>query len=150
MYHSIVKKKVKTAFQNVNDHRYDEVAREMSLNVRHSFAGEHSLGGERNDRHALIRWFDRLGRVLPNLHLLVTNIYVKGWPHDTTAIVQWEADATLLNGDSYSNKGVHIIKMRWGKIVSLDVYEDSQAVAAALEKQAASGIGDAMAAKITS
>ena len=52
MYHAIIKKKVKTGFKDVNGHGYDEVTKEVSLNVRHGFAGQHSLGGERNDRHA--------------------------------------------------------------------------------------------------
>jgi hypothetical protein len=60
------------------------------------------------------------------------------------------ATATLANGDPYINPGVHIITMRWGKVYSLDVSEDSQAVAAGLLKQAQSGIEEAAAPKIES
>jgi hypothetical protein len=48
----------------------------------------------------------------------------------------------------YLNHGVHIITMKWGKVYELDVSEDSQAVAKALVKQAASGISEALAQKI--
>ena len=52
---------------------------------------------------------------LPNLHLQVNKICVTGWPWDTTVFVQWDATATLLNGDnSYFNRGFHVISMRWG------------------------------------
>jgi hypothetical protein len=45
---------------------------------------------------------------------------------------QWDATATLLNGDSsYFNRGFHVITMRWGRVYSLDVFEDSQEVARA-------------------
>jgi hypothetical protein len=39
--------------------------------------------------------------------------------------------------------------MQWGKVYSLDVSEDSQAVAAGLAKQAQAGIEEAAAPKIT-
>jgi hypothetical protein len=64
--------------------------------------------------------------------------------------VKWVAAATLANGDPYVNPGVHIIAMRWGKVYSLDVSEDSQAVAAGLAKQAEAGIQEAAAPKIES
>ena len=45
---------------------------------------------------------------------------------------------TALNGDSsYFNRGFHVITMRWGKVYSLDVFEDSQEVARGLAVQAA-------------
>jgi len=63
------------------------------------------------------RWLERVGRVLPNLHIQVNNIWVKGWPWHTVVFVQWDATATLLNGDSsYFNRGFHVITMRWGKV----------------------------------
>jgi hypothetical protein len=40
--------------------------------------------------------------------------------------------------------------VKWGKVVSLDVYEDSQAVANAMEKQFQSGIKEAKAHQIIS
>ena len=64
-------------------------------------SGAHALGGERHDKEALRRWFERLGRVLPTLHLTVNNIWVKGWPWHTTVFVQWDGSATLLNGDAW-------------------------------------------------
>jgi hypothetical protein len=43
---------------------------------------------------------------------------VKGWPWHTTVFVQWDGTATLLNGDdSYSNRGLHVITLRWAKYV---------------------------------
>jgi hypothetical protein len=97
------------------------------------------------------RWLECLGRVLPNLHLKVNHIWVKGWPWDTTVFVQWDATATLLNGDdSYFNRGLHVISMRWGKVYALDVFEDSQEVARGLAAQAAAGLKEAVAEQIVS
>ena len=96
------------------------------------------------------RWFERLGRVLPNLHLTVNNIWVKGWPWKTTVIVQWDGTATLLDGGPYRQHAVHLITLRWGKIHALDVFEDSQEIARALEVQATAGLVEAVAEPIVS
>jgi hypothetical protein len=65
--------------------------------------------------------------------------------------VQWEATTTLLNGDSsYFNRGLHVISMRWGKVYSLDVFEDSQEVTRGLAVQAESGLEEAIAEQIVS
>jgi hypothetical protein len=45
---------------------------------------------------------------------------------------------------------VHIIKLRWGKAYDFDVYEDTFAVTAGLEKQSQSGITEAVAPQIVS
>jgi hypothetical protein len=97
------------------------------------------------------RWLERIGRVLPNLHIKVNNIWVKGWPWHTIVFVQSDATATLLNGDdSYFNRGLHVIIMRWAKVYALDVFEDSQEVARGLAAQAASGLTEAVAEQIVS
>lgn len=50
----------------------------------------------------------------------------------------------------YDNHGVHIIRMRWGKVFDIDANEDSQLVAAALQIWAAHGIAEALAPPIVS
>lgn len=150
MYNYIVEQQVKKSFTLVNERRFDELVKSMALNVRHSFAGDHALGGVRHDQAAVRDWLDRLARLTPNLHITVNNIMVKGWPHKTLAIVRWTATATLLNGDSYINKGVHFITLKWGKVTELDVYEDTLVVYNGLEKQFRSGIEEAHAPQIIS
>jgi hypothetical protein len=75
----------------------------------------------------------------------------EGGPWHTKVFVQWDATATLLNGDSsYFNRGFHVITMRWGKVYSLDVFEDSQEVARGLAIQAETGLKEAIAEQIVS
>lgn len=150
IYNYIVKQQVKKSFALVNERRFDELVKSMVLNVRHSFAGDHALGGVRHDQAAVRTWLGRLARLMPTLHITVTNIVVKGFPHNTLAIVRWTATATLLNGDSYVNKGVHFITLKWGKVTELDVYEDTLVVYRGLEKQYAAGIEEAHAPQIIS
>jgi ketosteroid isomerase-like protein len=150
MYHAIVKRRIRQAFDQVNQHRWDELMASISPSVHHRFGGVHAIGGERHDREALRQWFERLARVLPNLYLKINNIWVKGWPWHTMVFVQWDGTATLLNGDGYSQHAIHVITLRWGKIAALDVFEDSQEVARALIAQAAAGLEEAVAEPILS
>lgn len=110
----------------------------------------HALGGERHDRGALRQWFGRLGRLAEHLTLTVEDIWVKGLPHDTTIIIRWSATDTPPDGFAYRNHGVHIVHMKWGKVVAIDANEDSQAVAENLARLVAMGIAEAGAAPITS
>src|SRR6266567_4478432 len=80
LYSYVVKKLVRESFENVNNHRYDELLQAVAPNVHHRFAGAHSIGGERHDKEAMRRWLERLGRVLPNLHIKVNDLWVKGGP----------------------------------------------------------------------
>ena len=150
MYHFIVKKISKRNFERVNTHDYEALLAECAPNIRHRFGGAHAMGGVRHDREALRRWFERLGRVSPTLHLSVKDIWVKGWPHNTVIIMRWEATATNNDGSPYQNHGVHIIRMRWGKVVDIDANEDSQAVAESLLIQSRNGIPEAVAEPIVS
>lgn len=150
MYNYIVKQLVKKSFGLVNERRFDELVKGMALNVRHSFAGDHAMGGVRNDQAAVRAWLGRLARLTPNLHITVNNVNVEGWPHNTLAIVRWTATATLINGDPYVNKGVHFITLKWGKVTELDVHEDTLVVYNGLEKQYAAGIKEAHAPQIIS
>ena len=150
MYNYIVKKLVKKSFGLVNERRFAELGESLAPNVKHSFAGSHALGGIRNDKAALMAWFERLGRVMPKLHITVNQITVEGWPDNTLAIVRWTATAVLANGDPYINKGAHFVTLKWGKITEFDVYEDSLAVYNGLEKQYLSGIEEAHAPQIIS
>lgn len=150
MYHAIVKRIATKNFERVNQKDFDALLKDCVPDIHHRFYGSHALSGERHDRLAVSRWFDRLGRLCPRLTLTVHSVWVKGLPHDTTIIMRWSARDTLIDGSPYSNCGVHILKMRWFKIVDIDAYEDSQAVAENLKLQAAHGIKEAAESPIES
>ena len=150
MYHAIVKRIAKKNFERVNERDFASLLKDCVPNVHHRFGGTHALGGERHDREALGRWLARLARLGPDMKLTVRDVWVKGRPHNTTVIVRWTNTDSLPDGSRYENHGVHIVKMRWGKIVEIDANEDSQAVAEALKMRAADGIEEAAAPPIVS
>jgi ketosteroid isomerase-like protein len=134
-----------------SNHRWDEAVQAAAPHVHHRVSGAHALGGERHDKEALRRWFERLGRVMPSLHLTVKKIWVEGWPWNTTVFAQWDATATLLDGDaSYVNRGLHVFTLRWGKVYAIEEFYDSQEAARGLAAQAAAGLKEAIAEPIVS
>jgi ketosteroid isomerase-like protein len=150
MYHTIVKRIARRIFERVNEKDFAALLKDCAPNVHHCFGGQHALGGERHDRKAFGRWLARLGRPCPKLRLIVHDVWVKGWPHDTDVIVRWSGTDTLPDGSPYHNRGVHIIRMRWGKIVEIDANEDSEAVANMLKTRADAGVEEAAAPPIVS
>jgi hypothetical protein len=82
------------------------------------------------------------------LQLTVHDVWVKGWPWNTIVIMRWSAVQDLPDGSPYNNHGVHIIRMRWGKVFDIDANEDSQLVAHSLQVSATYGVTEALAEPI--
>jgi ketosteroid isomerase-like protein len=55
----------------------------------------------------------------------------------------------LADGQPYENRGVHLIRLRWGRAVSVRAYLDTQIYAAACRRMAENGVAEAKAAPIT-
>ena len=150
IYGSIVENRIRQTFDHVNHHRWDKALEAVAPHVHHRVSGTHALGGERHDKQAMRRWFERFGRVLPNPQIKVNKVWVMGWPWHTTVFARWDGAATLLNGDAYVNRGLHVFTLRWGKVSAIEEFFDSQAVAGALAAQAAAGLKEAVAEQIVS
>jgi ketosteroid isomerase-like protein len=148
LYSYIVKKRIQETFDHVNNHRWDKAVEAVVPHIQHRVSGVHALGGERHSKEAVRQWFERLGTVLPSLRIHVNNIWVIGWPWDTTIFVQWDGRATLLNGEAYINRGLHVFTLRWGKVYSLEEFQDSQEAARGLSVQAAAGLEEAASEQI--
>lgn len=91
MYHAIVKRVARKSFERVNQKDFGALLKDCAANIHHRFYGSHALSGERHDREAVRRWFERLGHLGPGLTLTVHDVWVKGLPHDTTIIMRWSA-----------------------------------------------------------
>ncbi len=149
MYHLIVRQQVRKTFAALSRGDYEEVLAGISPNISHTFSGNHPLGGTRHSLSTLRQWFQRLYRLSPQLNFTIKTIVVSGWPWDTDIAVEWVDRAVPADGSDYVNEGVHIIKMRWGKVVYLHAYLDTQLVAALCERLARFGIEEATAVMIT-
>lgn len=150
MHQALVRRRVRAVFDSLSRGDVEAVLGGLSPQVHHRFAGDHPLGGERGDRDAVRRWFERLYRLFPSLDFTVTTVAVSGPPWDLTVAVEWSADVTPATGPGYTNVGAHVLRIRRGRVVCLHAYEDSQAVAEACRTMAAAGVDEAAAAPIES
>jgi ketosteroid isomerase-like protein len=150
MYQRLIARNVRSRFALLSTGDYATVLLGVDENVHHRFAGQHPLGGERHDKRAVQLWFERLYRLFPNLVFDVRTVVARGWPWDLTVAAQWSAVVTPARGPDYANSGVHVIRIRRGKVVALYAYEDSQAVAQACRTMAELGVAEAAAPPITS
>jgi ketosteroid isomerase-like protein len=148
MYKAIVARRVRTAWRHLASGDYEYVLDQLVAPFTHSFAGDHALGGERSSRAGQRAWFERLFRLLPGIELTTEDVLVRGWPWRTRAVALISVRATVA-GRPYHNEVAQSIDLRWGRITRIHNLEDTQRLAAALERLAAAGIEEARAQPIT-
>jgi hypothetical protein len=73
---------------------------------------------------------------------------VIGWPWNTTVLNVFEDSVVPAAGEPCVNRGVQVIRLRWGKAVIIHTYVDTAKSAAALDFMAASGLEEAEAPQI--
>jgi hypothetical protein len=76
------------------------------------------------------------------------SIAASGWPWNTTVVVEWTDRATPADKTDYVNSGVHVIRMRWGKVIGIHAYRDTQVLIDTLNRMAVNGIEEAKAPPI--
>lgn len=143
IYRSIVERQLRGAFEALNRGDHAPVLAAFGAPVEHVFFGDHALGGSRHAIGSIVPWYQRLRTVLPDLHFDIQSIAVRGLPWNTVAMVEWRDRFSLRDGSRRSNQGVHVLRIKWGKVVSLRVYCDTQVVALALSDLHAQGVLDA-------
>lgn len=148
MYHRIVRRTIVRTFEELNAGNYEGVLKQLAPEFEHVFWGDHALAGVRCTMEKTRRWYERLFEVLPGLRFELRHILVKGMPWDTLVAVEWADYFTTRDGENRSNNGVHVIRIRWGRVVSIHVYCDTQKLGAVLAIQAQHGIGAAAAVPI--
>ena len=154
MFHAITRAKVRGVFAALNRSDYDVALAGMAPRFTHTFAGDHAIGGTRHTLPAMRAWFERLFRLNERLVFGLERITVSGPPWDTTTTVQWvdtaelAGGATMPDGAAYVNRGVHVIRMRWGRVTRIDAYLDTARWQAALGQLAAQGVEEAQATPI--
>jgi len=143
IYRLIVERRLRRAFDALNRGDHRPVLASFGAPVEHVFYGDHALGGARHAMSSIGPWYQRLKAVLPDLHFDIESVAVRGMPWNTVALVEWRDRFSLRDGTRRGNQGVHALRLKWGKVVSLRVYCDTQVLAAALRDQHAQGITDA-------
>jgi ketosteroid isomerase-like protein len=148
MYHAIVERNVRAGFREMSKGNYQAVTTLFAPDVRFAFSGDHAIGGECHTQAQVTQWFERLYRIFPDIQFEVRSVAVSGWPWDTTATTQFTVRATLRDGQRYENQAIQFLRLRWGRIVEDLLFEDTHKLVLALNRMAAQGVSEAVAAPI--
>ena len=57
-----------------------------------------------------------------NIEIQLTDVVVKGWPWNTTAVIRLAIAATLADGTPYANEAIQWLTIRWGRLVVDEVF----------------------------
>jgi ketosteroid isomerase-like protein len=149
MYKRIAAGRIQKVFGAIGERDYEAVLDGVAEDVHHLFPGNNALGGERHSRDAMMRWFERLGRLFPEIRFEIQRVAVKGPPWDMWIAVQWTDAGRAADDEPYDNRGAHWIRIRRGRAVHIQVYLDTDVVSASCERMAAAGIVEAASPQIT-
>ena len=150
MYHWIVKRIVRKNIERLNSGDYDALLKTYGSGIEygHTVCGDHALGGTRYTLEAMRQYYYRLHRLLPGLRVDIRSIIISGGPWRTLIALEWTDRATARDGLPYSNKGVQIIEIRWGRMVFSCTYPDTQRVIDLCKRLGLSGVSEAVATPI--
>ena len=98
--------------------------RASSPEVEFNFPGDNSFAAHLTGREALAGWLSRLSAMNPTF--VVRDVVVSGPPWNMTVAVLFR-DAI---GDDYTNEGVEWVRIKWGRVQSLDVFLDTERISA--------------------
>jgi ketosteroid isomerase-like protein len=147
MYRLIVARNVRRAWAAIERRQPDAVLSLLADGFVHMFAGEHALGGERSSRKTQAAWFARLFRLFPDIHFTTRDVLVAGCPWNTRVLAV--IDVAIPSEPDYSNVVIQRLRLRWGRITRIDNLEDTQRLAALLDRRGQQGNPEATAPPLT-
>ena len=151
MYRAIVKRRLLNSFAALNRGDYAAITRQFAPDAIHWFSGTgHPFAGTRRTNPAILAWYERLARLMPDLQFDIEHAAISGWPWNTVGLLSWSDRLHDREGKAYQNRGVHLIRIRWGRVVELQVYCDTEYLKGDYAALHAQGVEEAAAAPIES
>jgi len=148
MYHAIIRRKIISLFDSINRGDAEPVVTGFARNFQHVFIGDHALGGTRDTVAATRAWYQRLFRLLPDIHFTLERIHIRGAPWNMLAVVEWREENSGTDGVKTSARGVHVVTIAWGKMTRLVIVPDTVKLQATLDRIFTKGTAEAHAAPI--
>ena len=122
MYRWIVARMTRRAILSGVNAKPERAARMMADDVTFEFPGSSSFGASLRGRDELLGWLRRFAALKPDY--VVRDVVVAGPPWNTRVAVRLSDRI----GDDYANEGMQYLRMRWGKVISDEVFVDTEKV----------------------
>ncbi|WP_020671069.1 nuclear transport factor 2 family protein [Amycolatopsis nigrescens] len=147
MYKMIVAGQVRKAFQALNRGEYGSVTDQLAPGAVYEFVGDHALGGRRSTPEVILAGFTRMFEIFEAGRFDVVDVLVKGTPWRTRVISIVDITATVA-GEPYRNRMIQVLDLKWARITAIYSLEDTQHLAAVLDRAASRGVRQAAAAPL--
>jgi ketosteroid isomerase-like protein len=134
VYKTIVAGQVRKAYARISAGDFEPVFKSFHDDIRFQMMGDHHLGGERRGVDQVRAWFEEVRRLFPDLRLEAHEIVVSGGPWNTRIATRFGVSSEQA---SYENVGMQFLRLRWGRAVEDRLYEDTQVLNEAVERQRA-------------
>ena len=134
MYKAIVRSQVRKGYARVSAGDFKTLFKDFHDDMRFQMIGDHGLGGERVGRAEVEAWFEETARLFPDLKLEAEDIVVEGFPWHIRVATRFRVSSAVAN---YDNVGIQYLRIRMGKAVEDRLYEDTQVLHEAIERQRA-------------
>jgi ketosteroid isomerase-like protein len=144
----IVEARIRAVFDRINAGDHMPMVDGLGEPFAYVFHGDHALGGRRTTRDAMIRWWERVHRLLPGARFTIHEVIVRGGPWRTRVAVRAGIEGPLPGGEVYRNAVFPFMTLRWGRVTEVETIEDLQVLTRALAVVAASGEPEAAAPPI--
>jgi ketosteroid isomerase-like protein len=148
MYHAIVRRRVEQLFRAVSRGDAEPVLEAFAGQFEHCFLGDHALGGSRRTLASTRQWYQRLYRLLPDIAFELRQIRVSGGPWNTIVAIEWDETNSGTDGVRTHNHGIHVMHLHWGRATRMIICPDTIGLKATLDRLAAAGNAEALAAPI--
>jgi ketosteroid isomerase-like protein len=125
VYKLIVKRIVRRTFRRLSEGNYETVVGQFGPESRFVFSGDHVLGGERRGQQAVREWFRQMLALFPGIRIEPREVVVNGWPWNTVIATHLMIEGTLEGGRQYTNEGMQLLRLRWGRVVEDLIFEDT-------------------------
>ena len=135
MYSWLVARLVHYLIARLNAGNPRPILRMFASDGRLVFPGHNSFAGEHRGRAELAAWFDRFVSLHPTFE--VQDVAAAGPPWNLRAYVHFTDHIPVANGEDYHNRGVIVLRVRWGRVQEDRTYLDTQRVARLDEQLAA-------------
>jgi ketosteroid isomerase-like protein len=148
MYHTAVRNRIRSLFDAINRGDAAPVLNGFAPAFEHCFLGDTALGGTRTTLESTRRWYERLFRLLPDIRFELRRLSVSGSPWNTLALIEWDEINSGTDGVRTHNCGVHVARLRWGRMTQLVICPDTVGLKLTLDRLAMAGASEAHATPI--
>lgn len=128
MYHAYVGRQLRKGFDRLCLDKYEAMLKQFPAGFELDFSGypvDDRVNYNLNETLAL---YGKIFRAYPDLKFEVKDVTVAGGPWNTRAAVEWRCRTTGTGSLPFTNEGVHIFHIRWGRVVGLKIYCDTRKV----------------------